>query len=201
MQLLQRAYDVAKDRGYLRYPQVVALQDRVPDWFHSLGNSTGLANFEASRGIRVPAALREFYVCSPLACFLGASIDGEVFLNDLVSITGGELPPLVTWSSRPHLVFAFHSHSGSVCAAELCQDDPRVFWGFDGDLEPIIDDTRPPPVFSEWVFGAVDGYGGVLDYWQRVYLKCQADPAEARRLGGVAWVRDMPGMAERLGRA
>jgi hypothetical protein len=201
MQKLQPAHDLAETRGYLRYPQVVALQDRVPKWFRFLGSSAGLADFEARRGLRVPAALQEFYACTQLACFLEASIDGEVFLNDLVMITGTEPPPLVTWSARPHLVFAFHGHSGSVCAAEMCSEDPRVFWGFDGDPEPIMDETRPPPVFSEWVFGIVDSYESVLDYWLSVYLKCQTDPAEARRLGGVAWVRDMPGMTERLGRA
>lgn len=51
------------------------------------------------------------------------------------------------------------------------------------------------------MFGVVDGEEGVLDYWQRVYHKCQGDPAEARRLDGMDWVRDMPGMADRLGRA
>jgi hypothetical protein len=32
-----------------------------------------------------------------------------------------------------------------------------------------------------------------------VFEKCKLDPAEAARLGGVEWVRSMPGMAQRLG--
>jgi hypothetical protein len=201
MQFLQRAWDLAEVRGYFRYPEVLALQDHVPNWFRALGTAPGLAEFEARRGIQVPGALREFYRCTPLACFLEAAIDGEVFLAHLATLIGSDPPPLVTWSSGPHLVFAFHSHSGMVCAAKLGSDDPRVFWGFDSDTKPCEDDGRPPLPFSEWVFGVVDGHEGLLDYWQEVYLKCQADPAEARRLGGVEWIRQLPGMAQRLDQA
>jgi hypothetical protein len=201
MQYLQRAYDLAEARGYLRYPAVLVLQDRVPDWFRALGTAAGLAEFEARRGVQVPAALREFYGCLPLACFLEATIDGEVFLTDLATMIACDPPPLVAWSSGPHLVFAFHGHSGMVAAVELGSDDPRVFWGFDGEPEPYQDDDRPPVSFSEWVFGVVDGYEGQLDFWQEVYQKCQANPAEARRLGGVEWIRQMAGMIERLNRA
>jgi hypothetical protein len=201
MQYLQRAHDLAQARGYLRSPSVLALHGQVPDWFRALGTAVGIAAFEARHGVTVPAALREFYGCVPLACFLEAAIDGEVFLADLATITADEMPPPVTWWSRPHLVFAFHGHSGMVCAAELDSDDPRVFWGFDGDAEPYLDEDRPPVTFSEWVFGVVDGHEGQLDYWQEVYEKCQSDPAEARRLGGVEWIRHLPGMAERLDRS
>jgi hypothetical protein len=200
MQSLQGARDLAEARGYLCCPEVLALQDRAPGWFRALGSEAGLADFEARRGIRVPAALREFYGCLPLACFLEASIDGEVFLADLATLTDAAPPPLVTWSAGPHLVFAFPGHSGMICAAELGADDPRVFWGFDGDPEPYQNDDQPPVSFSEWVFGVVDRHEDQLDYWQAVYLKCQADPDEARRLGGVEWIRSLPGMAGRLRR-
>jgi hypothetical protein len=170
----------------------------VPEWFRDLGTEPGLARFEARRGIRVPAALREFYACPLLACFLEPAIDGEVFLTDLAALIDTDPPPVVTWSAGPHLVFSFHGHSGMVLAARLGQDDPLVFCGFDDDPEPLAED-RPPRTFSEWLFGVVDGYEATLDRWQAVYEKCRADPAEARRLGGVEWIRDLPGMARRLG--
>jgi hypothetical protein len=178
----------------------LAVQERVPGWFRALGTPAGLAAFEGRSGVRVPEALREFYASPALACFLELAIDGEVFLADLATLIDTDPPPLVAWSAGPHLVFAFHSHSGAVCAAALGADDPRVFWGFDGDPEPYQDDDRPPVSFSEWVFGIVDGHESQLDYWQDVYQRCQADPAEARRIGGVEWVRQLPGMAQRLGR-
>jgi hypothetical protein len=200
MRYLQRARDLADGRGYLRYPEVLALQDRVPDWFRALATDAGQAEFEARRGFRVPAALRELYGCPLLACFLEATIDGEVLLTDLATLIDADPPPVVTWSAGPHLVFAFHNHSGMVFAAQLGEDDPRVFCGFDDDPEPIVEEDRPAETFSEWVFGAVDGYEDRLDYWQGVYEECQADPAEAQRIGGVEWIRDMPGMAQRLDR-
>jgi hypothetical protein len=198
MRYLQHAFDLAEARGYLRYPEVLALHDRVPDWFRALGTDAGVAEFESRRGFRVPAAVRELYGCPPLACFLEATTDGEVFLNDLTTLIDGDPPPIVNWSAGPHLVFAFHNHSGMVFAAQLGADNPLVFGGFDGDPEPISDDERPPEVFSAWVFGAVDGQEARLSYWQGVYEDCQANPAEAARLGGVEWIRYMPGMAQRL---
>ena len=198
MQYLQRAYDLAEARGYLCDPEVLALHEHVPDWFRALGTAAGLAEFETRRGVQVPAALREFYGCRLLACFLEAAIDGEVFLADLATRIDGNPPLLVTWSSGPHLIFAFHGHSGMACAAELGSDDPRVFWGFDGEPEPYQDQDRPAVSFSEWVLAAVGGHEAKLDFWREVYRKCQADPAEARRLGSVEWIRQMPGMAQRL---
>jgi hypothetical protein len=198
MRYLQRALDLAEARGYLRYPEVIALHNRVPDWFRALGTDAGVAEFEARRGFRVTAAVRELYACPPLACFLEATIDGEVFLADLATMIDGDLPSVVTWSAGPHLVFSFHNHSGMVFATQLVADDPPVFCGFDGDPEPIREEERPPKTFSEWVFTAVDGHAARLDYWQGVYEDCQANPAEALRIGGVEWIRSMPGMARRL---
>jgi hypothetical protein len=201
MRYLQRALDLAEARGYLRYPEVLGLQDRVPDWFRALATDAGLAEFEARRGYRVPAALRELYGCPLLACFLKATIDGEVFLTNLATLIDSDPPPVVTWSAGPHLVFAFHNHSGMVFAAELGADDPRVFGGFYGDPDPMTEEECPVEIFSEWVYGAVEGHEARLDYWQGVYEECQANPAEAVRLGGVEWIRSMPGMSERLDRA
>jgi hypothetical protein len=199
MRYLQRALDLAEARGYLRYPEVLAVHDRVPNWFRALGTDDGVAEFEARQGFQVPAAVRELYSCLPLACFLEATIGGEVFLTDLTTMIEGDPPPVVHWSAGPHMVFSFHNHSGMVFAALLGADDPLTFCGFDGDPEPIVDEERPPEAFSAWVFGAVDGHEARLDYWQGVYEKCRRDPAEAARIGGIEWVRSMPGMAKRLG--
>jgi hypothetical protein len=114
------------------------------------------------------------------------------------TLIDGELPPVVSWSAKTHLVFSFHNHSGMVLAAQLGADDPLVFCGLDGDPEPIIEEERPPETFSELVIRAVGGHEARLDYWQRVYEDCQANPAQATRLGGVEWIRSMPGMAQRL---
>src|SRR5262245_15281475 len=97
MRYLQRALDLAEARGYLRYPEVLALRTQVPDWFRDLGTDAGVVEYEARRGFRVPPALRELYGCPLLACFLEATIDGEVFLTDLATIIDGDLPPIVTW--------------------------------------------------------------------------------------------------------
>lgn len=201
MKYLQRALDLAEARGYLQYPEVLALLDRVPDWFRALGTDAGVAAFEARRGLRVPAAVRELYGCVPLACFLEATIDGEVFLHQLAALSDGEMPPVVEWRAAPHLVFSFHNHSGMVLATRLDAgvDDPLVFSGWGEEEEPMGEEESPPEVFSDLMFRMVDGHEARLDYWQKVYEECQANPAEARRLGGVEWVRAMPGMARRLG--
>lgn len=160
MRYLRRAFDLAEARGYLRYPEVLALEAQVPDWFRALGTEAGLAAFEARRGYRPPASLVEFYSCLPLACFLEATI-GEMFLGELATITEDEPPPVVTWWGRPHLVSAFHNHSGMVFAARLGDDDPQVFQGFDD--EPIVEEGKPEERFSEWVFSAVEMHEAHLD--------------------------------------
>jgi len=193
---LQQACDLAAARGYLSYPEVVALAGQIPDWFRALGNDEGRAEFEARRGFRVPPALGELYGNSMLASFLEATLDGEVFLRDLDLSGPEETPPLVTWATGPHLVFAFHNHSGAVCAVRLGDDDPSVVCGFENEPEPFVEHT--PETLSEWVFKAVDGYEAQLSYWQAVYEECRADPSKARRMRSMEWIRRMPGMAQRL---
>jgi hypothetical protein len=194
MEYLSRAYRLAEERDYLRYPEVIALEKEVPDWFQRLGNPAGIADFEARRGVRLPAALREFYGCIPLASVIEACFDGEVFLRNM---DDSDPPPLVNWTTSRHLVFSFHCHSGMVAAASLNGEDPPVASGFEQEPEPI---NKATVTFSAWMFQVVDGYEKVLDYWQGVYEKCAADPTEARRLGGVEWIRHMVGMSGRLGK-
>jgi hypothetical protein len=193
MEYLARARDAAEARGYLSCPEVLALQRRVPAWFQALGTDSGAAEFEARRAIKLPAALREFYRCTPLACFIEAAADGEVFLNALGEIDGPDLPPVIAWPTGPHIVFSFHNHSGAVLAAELGQDDPRVFAGFDDEPTPFSEEDWPTRSFSDLIFGVVEGHEAMLDHWQGVYEKRQPEL-------GVEWVRGLPGMAARLDR-
>jgi hypothetical protein len=139
MKYLQRAYDLAEARGYFHYPEVVAMLAQVPSWFARLGTNQGGVEFEAHYGVALPMAMREFYACPLLACFLETTMDGEVFLNDLASFGAIEMPPVVEWSGRSHLVFSFHGHSGAMYAALLGDDDPPVFCGFNGDSEPMTE--------------------------------------------------------------
>jgi hypothetical protein len=200
MRYLQQAYALAEERGYLQYPEVMALRDRVPAWMLALATESGQGRFERRHGFRVPPAVLELYRCPRLACLLEVIIDGDVFLSGLATLTRTELPPLVTWSERPHVVFASHYHSGMVTAARLGVDDPPVMGGFTGDSTPVVGDHQPPEVFSDWVLGAVDEHEVRLDYWQGVYERGRANPAEAERTGGVEWVRSIPGMPARLDR-
>ena len=170
----------------------------VPDWFRRLATADGIATFETRHSVMLPAVLHEFYACAPLACFLEATGDGEVFLRELAEcFDNPELPLVLEWSSRQHVVVGFHGHSGCVCAVALEGDDPPAVWGFTDDAAPL---DRAATTFSEWVYRAVDGYEHYLDYAQGVCEKCAADPAESRRLGGALWLRQLPGMAQRLGR-
>ena len=198
MKYLQDSYNLAEARGYLKYPELLKVKDKMPNWLLSLGTDTGLADFKDKFELSVPPSLQEFYSCLPLVCFLEMTIDGNVFLVEFDEET--ELPLVVNWLGTKHLAFACHGHSGSVCAARLEtdeQNDPLVFWGFDDEDEPFEDD-RPSITFSEWIFNCVNGYDTRLEYWLNFYKDCKSNPAKERRLGSAEWVRKMPGMAEKL---
>ena len=143
MQYLQRVYDLAEFRGYFRFPEVLALQDRIPDWFRATRHCRRACRIGGRARRSSTSRTTEFYGCFPLACFSEAAMDGEVFLADLATIIRCELPPLVTWSSEQYLVFSFHGHSGTVCAVQLGSDDPRVFWG-PTPIRNRTKDDRPP---------------------------------------------------------
>ena len=126
-------------------PGRLALLPEVPAWFRALGRPTGQAAFEQTRGFALPVALREFYERLSLACFLNAAIDGRIFSAGL-SDDEPDPPPVVRWASGIHVVFAYHPHSGSVCAAAVDVDDPLAAWGFED--EP--DGDQPVGHFSRW---------------------------------------------------
>jgi hypothetical protein len=137
MTYLSHAYDLAEGRGYFLYPEVAALKASVPDWFRTLGTQDGAIAFEKRNAVTLPAALREFYICDSLACFLEASGDGEVFLRELAEcMEHHDFPPLVKWSSELYVVVGFHGHSGYVFAVSVTGDDPLALWGFMDDSAP-----------------------------------------------------------------
>jgi hypothetical protein len=193
MHYLQPAIDLAHARGYLQCPEVLVAEAKLPDWFRLIGTREGIADFETRHAIQLPAALKEYYLYTPLACFLDAAFEGEIFLKFLAPSGKEELPPIITWGDKPYLVFSYHLHSGMVFAAELGTDDPLCYCGWDGDLEPYHDEKRPPQKLSEWIFSVVEEHEARLDYWQREYL------AEGSRNQGMSWIRALPGMSQRLG--
>ena len=110
---------------------------------------------------------------------------------------GSSLQAQFAGGTPPVLSSLTHGHSGTVCAVQLGSDDPRVFWG-PTPIRNRHEDDRPPVLFSESALEFVDSHERRLDHWQAVDEKCQRNPAEKRRLGGVEWVRRLPGMAGRL---
>jgi hypothetical protein len=188
---LQRAIELAADRGYLAYPEVRELQRAVPDWLLRIADPGRLAGFEQRHAVVVPAAVREFYQWVPLACFLEACYP-EVFLSGYAEgCSPDELPPVIRWASGRYLVTGFHNHSGAVAAvAREAGDDPPEVWGFEDEADH---DTELPVPFSAAVFELVDRYEQVLDELVAMY-----DTASSQPGGDMDWILDTPGVMARL---
>lgn len=191
MRYLQPALRLAEDRGYLAYPEVRELERSVPNWFRRMSDPDQLADFEKRHRVVVPAAVRKFYACPPLACFLEACYP-EVFLSEYQeACSPDELPPIIQWESGRYLITGFHNHSGAVSAVGLTgEDDPPEVQGFEDDADYS---TKSPVPFSAVVFELVDRYERVLDELIAMY-----DAAESRPGGEVDWILDMPGIMDRL---
>ncbi len=198
MRYMLKAYTLAEERGYFRYPEVRALEEKVPDWFRRMGTDDGVSEFEKRHGVSLPISLREFYSAIPLACFCEACWDTEVLLRELMACMDGVAPPpIIEVASERYVVVGFHGHSGLVAAIGVASDDPPVVWGFMDDPSSF-DQTSDS--FSEWIFCSVDGYEKYLDYCQSVCETCDANPSERIRLANAQWLRRMPGMSDRLGK-
>ncbi len=191
MWYLQRALDLAAARGYLDYPEVRERADAVPEWFRRMSEPDRLTAFERRHGLGIPAALREFYACLPLACFVEACYP-EVFLTGYAEASSpDELPPVIRWASGRYLVTGFHNHSGAVAAVALTGvDDPPEVQGFEDDEDH---DTEQPVPFSAAVFELVDRYEQVLDELVAMYDAAWSQPG-----GDVDWILDRPGVMARL---
>src|SRR5262245_62168885 len=99
VRFLKRAPDLAAARCYPVYPEGVQRQGAAPDWFARMAAPGHLAAFERRHGVEVPAAVREFYQCVPLASFLEACYP-EVFLRGYAeACSPDELPPVIPWAS------------------------------------------------------------------------------------------------------
>ena len=85
-----------------------------------------------------------------------AGCDLDIFLENLADCAGAAPPFVYYHSRRPHLVIAYHNHSGGVAAADLvAPDSPIRFGDIDADnfdLTPYDSTTVP---FHTWVDTAV----------------------------------------------
>ena len=101
-------------------------------------------------------ALRHYFRNPDIASLIHAGCDFDVYLDTLADCVGSA-PPFVLYHLRhPHLVVAFHNHSGGVAAADLiAPDSPIRFGDIDADnfdLTPY-DSTVVP--FHTWVDSAI----------------------------------------------
>jgi hypothetical protein len=196
MKYLKDSIELAESLGYFKYPEVLAQINKVPKWFKILGTNDGVKNFENKFGSSMPIALQEFYRCLPLACFLELTIDGNVFFKELAD---EELPLVVNWSSTNYLAFAFHGHSGSICAANLSgEENPLVFWGYNDESEHY-QDVKRKVTFSDWIFSFVNVWEKELSSNLELIKECKTNPEREKRLMiSLDYYRHLPGMADLL---
>ena len=146
---VDQAITLAKQRGYFSHPDVVRVS--IPAWFDALGQPEGVAAFEQHHGVTLSPSLRRYFAHPDLARVLEVSSlpgaygygDVEVLLNDLADCCVLEPPFTVTWNECLHLVTSFHGHSGSVCAADLTDNNSHIRCGFLDDPEPLDQKSTP----------------------------------------------------------
>lgn len=195
MTYLNRAIEIAKDRGYFDYSEVVSLIHRIPDWLRRLETEAGINEFELRRDVKVPEALREFYANQQLVCFLQATLDSEVFLETYQQYPVDDLPSVVEWQDQHHLVFGFHGHSGMVATVRIGTPDPIIVVGFEDDESSADADER---VFSQYVQSWVEGYEATLNSYVQRYKSFALDRDRKNQMCSVAWIRNMPGIGNRI---
>lgn len=100
---------------------------------------------ELRLGVSISESLRLFYRFPAIGCWLGVHHATDIFLETYPT---SELPALVGWNKRPHLVLAEFPHSGVICAVELNRDRPQILWGSDGAPNPF---DYEPCYFSDWL--------------------------------------------------
>ena len=129
----------------VRDPAVAELLSILPEWFRRMGTDDGISMVEQRSGASVAPSLRLFYRFPAIGCWLRAHRDTDIFLESYPPL---DLPAIVSWNRRPHLVLAAFPHAQVICAAEFNSDNPRIFWGYDGQLNPF---DCPPCYFGEWL--------------------------------------------------
>jgi hypothetical protein len=118
-----------------RDPIVGQLLSVLPKWFQRVGTDEGIAAVEHRLEATISQPLRLFYQFPALACWLRAHHDTDTFLENYLR---QDLPVIVCWNQRSHLVLAEFPHSEVICAVELDRDDPQIAWGYEGVLKPTI---------------------------------------------------------------
>lgn len=126
---MEEAIQFARDRGDFDNATVLQLRSAIPGWMSQLSDSKGVAEFEAEYQATLSPALRTYFEQPNLAAVLEAGSDFDVFLNQLASFSNAD-PPFVLYHERlPHLVLAFHVHSGGVYAADLSAPETVMRFG------------------------------------------------------------------------
>ncbi len=126
-------------------PSIASTLSEAPTWFTDLSEHAGITALENRLQRSVPIELQFFYRYSAFACSLH-SRDTDIFLDEY---SDGVRPPVVRWCGTDHLVIAEFPHASSVQAVALGTDNPRVEWGYDGDVQPDV--SIGPVFFSDWI--------------------------------------------------
>lgn len=142
----------ARNHGYFEHSTYRDVRSKVPEWLSQLGTDSGRARLEAEYAVSFSPTM-SFYTQHPeLASIIEAGSDLNAFLNQLRDCVGTEPPYVLYHQGHPHLVVAFHNHSGGVCAADLVLNEPVVRFGEidleNFDLTPYDETTVD---FHHWV--------------------------------------------------
>ena len=126
-------------------PSIAATLSEAPSWFTCLRDQSGINALEHRLQNSVPLELQLFYRYPAFACSLH-SRDTDVFLGEY---SDSDRPPVVRWNGADHLVIAEFPHASCIQAVALGTSNPRVAWGYDGDVQPDV--NIGPIYFSDWI--------------------------------------------------
>ena len=153
----------AKERGDCANPNFLKLQQEIPGWLTVLGSQSGMENLEKKFGIAISEPLRKYLSDRRLAVILEAGSDYETFLCELQNCTQKDPPYFARWDEKPHLIIAFHNHSGVVHGVDLTESGKLVRQGILEEAD--VDFWQKPIEFEDWLWDLVqsanvDSYSG-----------------------------------------
>src|SRR5262249_37315974 len=126
---LEVAVASAASRGYLPLRPDMRWLSNAPMWLNNLQQPGGMEQLESRLGVKIPAAVREFW-SNPSFVRLLDSWRWHDYLF--------EEPRVLTWDSKKHLLVCSHPHSGGIGAVELSPgDDPPMYWGWEDEESPM----------------------------------------------------------------
>ncbi len=156
MQQIEATVQFARDRGDFEHPLVQQIRSQVPDWIFTLGSDSGTAAFNSEFQTELPETLQYYFRNPEIAALIHAGCDLDIFLNNLSGCVGSPPPFVLYHLGHPHIVVAFHNHSGGVAAADLIASGTPIRFGDidadDFDLSPY--DTTAVP-FHDWIDSAI----------------------------------------------